>query len=124
MFSPWTPCNRETTMAEPWNLSAPPVTQLSERELAEIAADEARTAAEWQHRRMMTRGYLDNPPQWARDEHERQRQEAEKLARERTAERGALEADPAAMAALRLLAEGPHPTRALTEVLDDLRPPF
>jgi hypothetical protein len=104
MFSPWTPCNRETTMAKQWNLSAPPVTQLSERE---IEADERRAAAEWQ------------------DRMRREREDAASADRaRRTAERGALEADPAAMAALRLLAEGPHPTRALTEVLDDLRPPF
>lgn len=42
----------------------------------------------------------------------------------RTMEVWALRRDPAAMDALRRLADGPHPTRALMAVLDDLRPPF
>lgn len=61
-------------------------------------------------------------------EHERVRQEAEHAALLRETERGLeqvrLKNDPAAMDALRLLADGPHPTRALMAVLDDLRPPF
>lgn len=71
--------------------------------------------------RLGRRGYLDNPPAWAREEYAKQRREAEERERENAKALDALCADPAATEAVRTLAASPHGLRTVERAILHLR---